>query len=386
MRAPLANSVGRLAARAAREKEALFHASMDALSARVVILDDRGTIIAANAGWLWPVAGGIDAMAGPRLGDNYATWLGTLRAGADLPRLRAVLRAVISGDRPECREEYAVTHAAAKSWFQIRAKRFTSEGRLYIIVAYDDITEVKQAAEALRALAGRVLRAQDDERRRIARDLHDSTCQNLLAASLIGDRLKGLVPESGHSVLLEMREMIERSIRELRTLSYVLHPPLLEHCGLAAALREYVRGFSQRSGIRVILEVSSNVERLAPATENALFRVMQESLTNVHRHSGSSAARVRLYRAGDHLVLSVADRGRGIRLARSGSNDGPVSLGVGIPGMRARLRQLEGDLALRSGTWGTIVRAYVPIDADRVGISFGSAAGDRILFSGNAKR
>jgi two-component system NarL family sensor kinase len=156
----------------------------------------------------------------------------------------------------------------------------------------------------------------------------------------------------GRSVLREMREMIELSMGELRTLSYVLHPPLLEECGLSAALREYVRGFAQRSGIRVAVELSSGLERLAPAVENALFRVLQESLTNVHRHSGSSVARIRLYRAGNRLVLSVADRGRGIGTAQIGGNDGPVSLGVGIPGMRARLRQFDGDVTVRSRDMG----------------------------------
>lgn len=350
--------------RAARENTALFHATMDALSARVVVLDDCGTIIAANAAGLRALPGSNSPEFRPRLGDDYSKWLGMLCAGTDLSRIGAGLYATISGDRSEFREQYAVARSGSNSWFQVLARRFTCEGRVHVVVACEDITELKQASEALRTLAGRVLRAQDDERQRIARDLHDSTCQNLLAASLNLDRLKGFVTVGGRSVLQETREMIELSMGELRTLSYVLHPPLLEDCGLSAALREYVRGFAKRTGIRVAVELPGDLGRLAPAIENALFRVVQESLTNVHRHSGSSVARVRLYRAGGCIVLSVADRGRGIGMARSDGAEGAVSLGVGIPGMRARLRQFDGGLIVRSGRWGTIVRAHVPIECE----------------------
>jgi signal transduction histidine kinase len=204
-------------------------------------------------------------------------------------------------------------------------------------------------------LTGQLLRAQDEERRRIARDLHDSTCQTLLAAALTLNRLKGHLTREGAPLLETVQSALADSMRELRTLSYLLHPPLLEECGLAAALRAFVQGYAQRSGIAVDLRLPADPGRMAPEVEHMLFRIVQESLTNVHRHSGSAAARVHIVRTRSALTLTIGDRGHG--MARGGET---AQIGVGIAGMRARVGQVGGTLRIRSGRWGTIVRARLP--------------------------
>jgi two-component system, NarL family, sensor kinase len=217
-----------------------------------------------------------------------------------------------------------------------------------------DAEETTRTSALLRDLTSRLLRAQDEERRRIARDLHDSTCQTLLAASLTLNQLKAHVSPGGAAPFAAVETALADSMRELRTLSYLLHPPLLEECGLTVALREFLRGFAQRSGIAVQMRLAPDIGRLACEIENMLFRIVQESLTNVHRHSGSVVARVRLMRMGNRIAVCVGDRGRG--MTQSVSTDA-APMGVGIAGMRARVQQFGGDLRIRSGRWGTMVRA-----------------------------
>ncbi len=219
-----------------------------------------------------------------------------------------------------------------------------------------------RASHAARDLASQLLRAQDDERRRIARDLHDSTCQNLLAAAWTLNQIGPHLRKRGVPLLGEAQAVLDSCMRELRTLSYLLHPPLLDECGMAAAVREYLRGFSQRSGIAVELIIAPDFGRLAPDIENILFRIVQECLTNVHRHSGSATARVRLSCANGEAAISVSDRGRGIAPADHDANASSARVGVGIASMRARVQQFGGRLVIRSGSWGTIVRAIVPVN------------------------
>jgi two-component system, NarL family, sensor kinase len=244
-----------------------------------------------------------------------------------------------------------------------------------------DIDELKQGADELRRLTRQLLAAQDRERRRIARDLHDSTAQNLAAVSLNIGRVLRLAPDiavAATSALQESCQLIKQSEREIRTLTYLLHPPMLDDVGLPSALGWYVEGFSKRSGIAVSLEIAPELteRRLLIEVETALFRVVQEGLSNVHRHSGSSTARIRLALAqapssGESVVtLEIADAGRGMSKEAGGPvfvNGKPRSavrpaLGVGVAGMRERVRQFGGRLEIRSNGHGTSIRAIVPLD------------------------
>jgi PAS domain S-box-containing protein len=229
-----------------------------------------------------------------------------------------------------------------------------------------DITERKRGEDTAREFSGRLLRSQDEERRRIGRELHDSTAQELAAVAmnlgLVQQRAAGR-DATTDTLLADSQAIIECCQRELRTLSYRLHSPSLDEMGLAGAVRELAAGFTQRSGIQVKVDVSPTVGRLPAETEQALFRVVQESLGNVHRHSGSPTATIRVAREAAAIILEVADQGHGLSMCVDGV---APSLGVGIAGMSERLRQLGGRFEIKSSPHGTTVRAIVPVEARAV--------------------
>jgi PAS domain S-box-containing protein len=226
-----------------------------------------------------------------------------------------------------------------------------------------DVTERKQVEDEVRQLSGHLLRSRDEERRRIGRELHDSTAQELAAVGVNLDLVRQR--SAGHDVtadnlVADSQAIIEQCQRELRTLAYQLHPPVLDEVGLAGAVHEYAAGFTQRSGIKVTLHSGPALGRLRAETERALFRVVQESLGNVHRHSGSPTATIRIGREGAEVILEVTDQGCGLRIR----GDGTVAkAGVGLAGMRERVRQLGGRFEIESSARGTTVRAIVPGEA-----------------------
>lgn len=232
------------------------------------------------------------------------------------------------------------------------------------------IDELHGAERTMRELASSVVRAQDEERRRIARDLHDSTGQNLIAATLLLGRIENLLPAAAKPIVGQLEETLQQSIREVRTVSYLLHPPLLDEAGLGPALRCYVDGYSERSGIAVDLEVAPDLERLQPDAELAVFRLVQEALTNVSRHSQSPTARIRLARKkasdGQTIVLTIQDAGRGMPAisnvrALIGRKFGSRRAGVGLASMRERLHQIGGRLEIDSAVGRTVVTAIIPV-------------------------
>ncbi len=227
-----------------------------------------------------------------------------------------------------------------------------------------DISERKQAEETLRRLSGQLMRAQESERRRIARELHDSTGQRLAALAMNLSWLESsgnCAAPRASDVLSDSRLLIEQSVKEIRTLSYLLHPPLLEELGLASTVSWYVQGFVERSSIQVDLEIQAELGRMGREAELALFRVVQEGLTNVQRHSGSSKARVRIAREDANAVVEVSDEGHGMPPGFSDDMPPGSRIGVGIAGMQERLRELGGKLELRSSRTGTTVKASIPL-------------------------
>jgi len=228
------------------------------------------------------------------------------------------------------------------------------------------INELRNAAQATRQLAGAVLTARDEERRRIARDLHDSTGQNLIAAKLLVDRIRrGAASEGTTAIAQQLDQTLQQSIDEVRTISYLLHPPLLDDMGLELALRSYVDGYAQRSGLVIALEVYPDLGRLAPEIELAFFRVVQEALSNVSRHSGSRTARIRLERGTDKegkgLILTVEDDGCGIgRSLVSTASARQSKSSLGLASMRERLHQIGGRFHLDSRAGRTVITAVVP--------------------------
>jgi PAS domain S-box-containing protein len=244
-----------------------------------------------------------------------------------------------------------------------------------ICVVAMELTELAQANEALKAnedmlrqLSGRLLQLQDDERRHIARDLHDITGQKLAFQSIVLSQLISAATDAGtKNALMECQQLTSQVGEEIRTLSYLLHPPLLDELGLSSAVHWYTQGFEKRTGIHVEVEIPRDFLRLPADVETTLFRVIQESLTNVHRYADSQKAFIRVERVGDEVKLEIGDYGKGIRaeLLKS-SRDSVAPLGVGIQGMKERMRQLSGRLEVTSRpNKGTIVTATVPIREQR---------------------
>jgi PAS domain S-box-containing protein len=229
-----------------------------------------------------------------------------------------------------------------------------------------DITETVRVEQELRRLSGQLLRLQDEERRRIARDLHDSTGQDLVALATILSQLHTAIPSSSRklrNLASQGQELADRCIREVRTLSYLLHPPMLDEAGLEDAIRHYVKGFSERTGIEVKLTISPQFGRLPPDVELALFRVVQESLTNIQRHSQSLRAAIQLDALADGVSLVISDKGLGAAPRElTGTSGSPFRLGVGIPSMQERVRLIGGRLEIESTSSGTTVRVMVPVD------------------------
>jgi signal transduction histidine kinase len=230
--------------------------------------------------------------------------------------------------------------------------------------------ERRRAEDVLRQLSGQLLQLQDEERRRLARELHDSTAQNLTAVAvnlaLVKNSTAALDPQACHS-LEESLKLVKESVKEIRTLSYLLHPPLLEERGLAPALSWYLEGFTRRSGIQVHVDVPPELGRLPADVELALFRIVQEGLTNIHLHSGSETAHVWLARNAQHILLTVADQGRGMPagLQQKLPTTDPL-IGVGIAGMRERVRQLGGQFEIHAGNPGTTLLVTLPVDGGRL--------------------
>jgi PAS domain S-box-containing protein len=229
-----------------------------------------------------------------------------------------------------------------------------------------DLTERKNSEEQMRELSGRLLKMQDEERRRLGRELHDTIGQYLSAAKMSLDGLASEEQFDEHQTknLADSIQMIERSVREVRTLSYLLYPPMLEETGLSSAIRWHLEGFSKRSATQTTYEIPDDVGRLPQEVELALFRVFQESLTNVHRHSASKTAHVRLAVERHKALLEITDFGQGIPSHLLELNSGSLAtLGVGIRGMRERVRQLGGQLEIFSSAEGTTVRANIPLES-----------------------
>ena len=227
-----------------------------------------------------------------------------------------------------------------------------------------EITERQRAEDSLRQLSGHLLHLQDTERRRIARELHDTTGQNLAAIALNLSRLEKLTTKMDSKVLDILADtvgMAEQCSRELRTISYLLHPPLLEEAGLVSAIRWYADGVASRTRMQITVDVAPEFRRLPLDIETTLFRIIQESLTNITRHAASPTARIRIVRGSGEVVLEVKDEGKGIPPEKLQKVGGNISgLGVGLAGIWERVRQFNGGLEVNSNSQGTTVTVVVP--------------------------
>ncbi len=231
---------------------------------------------------------------------------------------------------------------------------------LAVLTSFVDRRFYAQAQELrfTQELSARVFRSQDEERRRIARQLHETVAQSLAALKMNLAKIGRLITgdASARDVLVESVLLTDEAIKEIRTLSYVLHPPLLEEGGLAPGLRWYATGFAERSGINVQLDVPPDLERMPEQIEIAVFRIVQECLSNIHRHSGSAKAWIRVVREGNNLRVEVEDEGEGMPAAHALGY-----AGVGLAGIRERVIQLGGQLEIHSSSHGTQITVILPL-------------------------
>jgi signal transduction histidine kinase len=298
----------------------------------------------------------------PTAGDRWPRVLGAILMGLAVSGMHytgmAAATFVSSSVRPELSHAVSFSPVGAA---EIGVITLTIQ-ILSVAMAFADRRFAAHALElqSSEELLVRLLQSQDDERRRIARQLHETVAQTLGAIRLNLARVRrSPMAADAHldALLAETQAMTDESLNEIRTLSYLLHPPLLEEAGLASALRWYVEGFVERSGIDVRLDIPPDLERLPDAVETAVFRIVQECLTNIHRHSGSGTARIRISTDEDGLLMEVEDKGHGMHRGLPG---GTRRVGVGLAGVRERVRQLGGRLEIHSDITGTRVSVRLP--------------------------
>jgi len=343
-----------------KRAESQSRALIDAIPQQIWSGPPDGTIDYCSDRWRSDTGLGLEELRG----DGWQTMLHP----EDRDRvLRAWHESVLNGTPYEQEERHRGVDGTYR-WFLSRGVPLRdAQGRIVRWYGTNtDIEDRKQAEEELRRLSGQLLQSQDEERRRIARELHDSTGQDLVALATMLGQLRGSIPSverKSRRLLSECKVLADRCIREVRTLSYLLHPPMLDEGGLEDAIRDYVDGFTKRSGIQVELEVSPRFGRMKPDVELALFRVVQESLTNIQRHSGSLQAKIRIDRNADNVTLEVSDKGRGISDSERKQTGGfPSGVGVGIPSMHERVKQIGGRLDVDSSSRGTTVRVTIPVN------------------------
>ena len=350
--------------RAARTQK-LLQASLDALLAQVVVLDCTGTVIASNQAWRrFAVGHGFLAANDTAPLNYFRLYQAPLVRRAEAKRIGNALAALLEGRRRSVRLVYALHAAGQMRWLHLSAARFTVGNEVFVVVASEDVTAVKEAQHTLGESSERLMQLRDEERRRIAEELHDSTAQHLVA---IGLNVMGLRQGKGlrasHTLLQEIEDSLDEASRELRSFTYLLHPPRLEQDGLYLTLHRYLEGFARRTGLKSRLRLSPVVDDLTFALQITVFRIVQEGLANVHRHASASRVSIDVRVIRDQLHLIVSDDGRGFKSSNhaAASSNGVPRMGVGIPGIKARLRQFGGELVVRSGPGGTRLHGVMPV-------------------------
>lgn len=289
---------------------------------------------------------------------------GLRKDGSEFPMAASVSQMDLAGEKiftiicsdvtSQVRAEEELRHAHDE--LELRVRERTAELEKTNLTLQTEITERKLAEEEVTKLSAKMMRVQDEERRHLARELHDGATQNLvaIALNLTSARDATLQDAAAHERVGESLRLAEQCANELRTISYLLHPPLLEELGLGRALHGWVDGFSRRSGIEVRVEAARDFGKLGFEVELTVFRIVQEALANIHRHSRSRTATITLQRDAEGVTLEIADQGRGLP-------EGTLNTGVGIAGMRERVRLLKGRMDITSNASGTTIRVYLPL-------------------------
>ena len=348
-----------------------YRVLVESINEGVATLDTAGNVLYANKRFAEILNSSIEEIVKSPLQNNLP--------GAQAEKLRKL---IAQGLRRNAELELTLDTEAGRPRlvrFTLRPLRNTPQHRICVIATeLTELVEVNEALksneESLRQLSARLLQLQDEERRHIARDLDDVTGQKLafqcMALSGIQNRYSDKLDAESQQALSDSLLLNKEVSAEIRTLSYLLHPPLLDELGLSSAARWYAAGFTKRTGIPVDIDVPQEIKRLSPDAEVAIFRVLQESLTNVHRYANTSRARLRISSTDEQIKLEIEDFGKGMEPLKSkSSRESFQPLGVGIRGMTERIRQLGGRLEIVSRPKrGTLVTATIPLFNSQVSI------------------
>jgi PAS domain S-box-containing protein len=308
----------------------------------------------------WYRMSGLDPLQGPSTEEARA-----LFAPEEWSRLTEMITRAMQ-EKSDCETDtyLRIADGSIKHIHVVTHPVVNASGVVELVGTVMDITARKKAEEKIRKLSERILELQDEERRKIAGELHDAVGQDLVALTTLLSQIRESIPPTARKVqtlVSDSEALANHCLREIRTLSYVLFPPVLSYAGLPDAIRDYVKGFTKRSGINVVLEISSQLERMAQSVELALFRVVQESLTNIYRHSGSPQAIIRIT-CDSKLTLEISDSGHGTtRSHEELVREAPFEPGLGIPSMRERVEFIGGRLEIYATSVGTTVRVTIPL-------------------------
>jgi two-component system, NarL family, sensor kinase len=275
---------------------------------------------------------------------------------------------LMKGKRRAADATYCIEGPPQESWYQAHLARFEHKDITWFVVAHEDITEVKAARQAVHHLTDHLTTLQEKERQRIAGELHDSTSQHLVGIGLNLMRLRSVLVASaaGEEIYRDINVCLQEAQKELRIFTYLLYPPSLGSEGLRVTAERFVYGFAIRAGLKIRCKIGHGADRAPLDVQRAIFRVLQEALTNVHRHAEASRVLVLLQADRQELRLFVKDNGKGLGNHDAASTGRDVPLGVGIPGMGARVRQFGGILTVTSVRRGTVVRALVLLRPDHM--------------------
>lgn len=364
-----------------QEALALLHATLEQINARIAILDPSGGVIEANEAWLAFVR--THAPATPPAERDVPTCR-KLQLPDDTSEgvdMLAAFLAVARGQRTRCKCVYQVRENGAERIYEFSATRIEAHGSVHVLVSHEDLTDLRDANIAAQELSKQVSEIQEDERQRIAGELHDTTGQHLIAISLNAMSLRREMTVSSRveRLIEDIERSAEEAQHEIRLLSYLLYPPQLEQDGARQAIEHYVEGFARRANLQVRHRVTDAVDELPLDLQRSVLRIIQEAMANVHRHAEATSVSVTVHQDVRGLYVEVRDDGRGMPQAKHGYGEVRPRLGVGIPGMRARLRQFNGSLHIESSHKGTVLKARIPIVAAAQYMSGRLAPGSRVL-------
>jgi two-component system, NarL family, sensor kinase len=325
-------------------------------AAQLALLDAAGAVIFLNDAFkAWLLAAVGQDKAGGNLLHAIASLLDrstSLDAATRWP-------AFLAGEVDDVAATIEIERDGLAQWFRVRGTRFVCGQDVRLLFVSEDVTHAYEAELVARDLRSRLLMSRENERQLISEELHDSTVQHLVAVDLNLMRLKSRLREDAASqeILTDIEGSVAQAMRELRVSTYLLHPPILDNDRLALALRRYCDGFARRTGLSVRLDCDGTVDRLIAAAQKSILRIVQEALTNVHRHAEATQVVVRCRAHSDELQIVVSDNG----VARSRGKRAQVRAGVGLASMRMRLAQFGGDMTIASEGHGTVLRCVLPL-------------------------